>query len=59
MDWAGIALVAVVVVLGIGFAALMMRSTSAWSRRPRKPTRIRRARGEYQPPGPPEGRYWG
>jgi len=28
-------------------------------RSPRKASRIRRAKGEYQPPEPPEGRYWG
>ena len=28
-------------------------------RRPRKPSRRRRVKGEYHTPEPPEGRYWG
>ena len=59
MGWGGIAVVGAVLVIGVAFAALMVKSTTEWSKRRREPTRIRRAKGEYQPPEPPEGRYWG
>jgi hypothetical protein len=59
VDWAGIALIAVAlaVVTAIVVGTVMLGIN--FGRRPRKPTRIRRAKGEYQPPEPPEGREWG
>lgn len=59
MDWGGTRVVVAALVVGGGFVALMVKCTPVWAKRPRKPTRIRRAKGEYQPPEPPEGRYWG
>lgn len=55
------AVVLVVVVLGIAVAGIVVvtRVGINMGRRPDKPTRIRRAKGEYRPPEPPEGRYWG
>jgi len=59
MDWAGVGLAVAAIAVGALFVGLMIWSTSAWAHRPRKPTRLRKAEGEYQPPEPPEGRYWG
>ena len=59
MGWAGIAVVvAVLAVAIVGIIAITKVGINI-DRRPRKPTRVRPVKGEYQPPEPPEGRYWG
>ncbi|HVC75211.1 MAG TPA: hypothetical protein VND96_01710 [Candidatus Micrarchaeaceae archaeon] len=59
MDWGAGAVVAVVLGIAIVGVAAITKVGINIDRRPRKPTRIRRAEGEYHPPEPPEGRYWG
>ena len=59
MEWPGIALVAAVLLVAIGGIVLVTRVGIDTRRRPRKAPRIREVKGEYQPPEPPEGRYWG
>jgi hypothetical protein len=59
VDW--IAVVVVTAVLAITLAGIFTVTKVGinMTRHPRKASRIRRAKGEYQPPEPPEGRYWG
>jgi Na+-transporting methylmalonyl-CoA/oxaloacetate decarboxylase gamma subunit len=59
VDWSGVALVLVVLAVAITGIAAVIRVGIKINRRPSKSTRIRRTKGEYQPPDPPEGRYWG
>lgn len=59
MDWAGIAVVAVALAVAIVGIVAITKIGINLDRRPRKRGRIHRAKGEYQPPEPPEGRYWG
>jgi hypothetical protein len=59
VDWSGAALVLVVLAVAITGIAAVIRVGIKINRRPSKSTRIRRTKGEYQPPEPPEGRYWG
>ena len=51
----------VATVLAITFAGVIAVTKVGINmhRHPRKTSRLRRAKGEYQPPEPPEGRYWG
>jgi len=59
VDWAGIAIVAgVLAVATVGIIGVTKIGINI-DRGPLKRTRTRRANGEYQPPEPPEGRYWG
>lgn len=59
MDWGAVVLVVVILTAAaVPIVAITMIGMNM-DRRPRKPTRIRRAEGDYQPPEPPEGRYWG
>ena len=59
VGWAGIAVVvAVLAVAIVGIIAITKVGINT-DRRPRKPNRVRPVKGEYQPPEPPEGRYWG
>lgn len=57
VDWIGIGLSAAslaattVVIVGVARAGI--------KRVRNRPTRRRKAKGESQPPEPPEGRYWG
>jgi len=59
VDWMGLAVVAASLALVIGGIFAVTKVGINMGRRPRKPSPIRRAEGEYQPPEPPEGRYWG
>jgi hypothetical protein len=59
VDWSGVALVLVVFAVAITGIAAVTRVGIKINRRPSKSPRIRRTKGEYQPPEPPEGRYWG
>ena len=59
MDLAGIALLVVVLSVGLVASIVVAKAGINMQRRRRKPTRGRRAKGAYQPPEPPEGRYWG
>jgi hypothetical protein len=59
VDWAGFALVAVTVVVGAAIVVGAVMLGINFGRRPRRPSPNRRAKDEYQPPEPPEGRYWG
>ena len=63
MGWAGIAVVAAVLAVAVAVAIVGVIAITKLGvnldRRPRKPTRVRPAKGDYQPPEPPEGRYWG
>jgi hypothetical protein len=59
VGWAGIAVViAVLAAVIVGIIAITRVGINL-DRRARKPTRVRPAKGEYQPPEPPDGRYWG
>ena len=49
MDWSGVALLVVLAVAITGIAAVTKVGIKS-DRRPRKSTRIRRTKGEYQPP---------
>ena len=59
MDWAGIGLVAaILVVVSVGMIVVTRVGVNI-DRRTRRQRRIRRAKGEYEPPEPPEARrYW-
>ncbi len=59
MDWGALALVLAVLTIAIVGIVAVTKIGINLDRRPRKPTRVRPAKGEYQPPEPPEGRYWG
>ena len=64
VDWLYLALVSVMVVplfalLIVAVRVYVNRGYYSRNRRLRKPTSIRHAKGEYHPPEPPEGRYWG
>ena len=64
VDWLYLALVAVMLVallaLFIGWMRVYInRGYFNTGKHRHKPSRIRRAKGEYHPPEPPEGRYWG
>jgi hypothetical protein len=59
VDWGAVVLVVVILTVAVVGIVAITRIGINLGRRPRKPTRIRRAEGEYQPPEPPEGRYWG
>jgi hypothetical protein len=59
VDWSGVALVLIVLAVAITGIAAVIKVGIKINRRPRKSTRIRRIKGEYQPPEPAEGRYWG
>jgi hypothetical protein len=59
MDWAEIAIAAIILAVAIAGTVIVTRIGIRVDRRPRKRERIRRAKGDYQPPEPPEGRYWG
>jgi hypothetical protein len=59
MDWGALALVLAVLTIAIVGIVAVTKIGITLTRRPRKPTRVRHAKGEYQPPEPPEGRYWG
>jgi len=59
VDWLGIGLIAAslaVATLGIFVVARVGIRTGRGRNRP---TSIRKAEGEFQPPEAPEGRYWG
>ena len=59
VDWIGFAVVAASLAVTIGGIFAVAKVGINFDRRPRKPSRIRRTKGEYPPPEPPEGRYWG
>jgi hypothetical protein len=59
VDWFGLALIAAVLVVACGGIVLVAKLGINFGRGSTKPTRIRPANGQYQPPEPPEGRYWG
>jgi hypothetical protein len=59
MDWVGLVLVGGSLAVAVVGIIAVVKLGINFGRRPRKPTRIPRAMGEYQPPEPPEGRYWG
>ena len=59
MDWSGVALVLAILAVAITGMAAVTKVGIKINRRPRKSTRIRRTKGEYHLPEPPEGRYWG
>jgi hypothetical protein len=59
MDWVGIGAIAATIAVAVVGIIAVTKVGINMGRRPRKRSRIRRAKGEYQPPEPPEGRYWG
>ncbi len=59
MDWSGVALVLVVLAVAVTGIAAVTKVGIKINRHPRKSSRTQRTKGEYQPPKPPEGRYWG
>ncbi len=59
VGWTEIGVAAAVVIVAVIGMIAVTKIGINMDRRPRKPSRIRKAKGEYQPPEPPEGRYWG
>jgi len=59
VDWIGVAVVVAVLAVGAAVIVGVTKVGINFGRSPRKPSRIGRAKGEYLPPEPPEGRYWG
>jgi hypothetical protein len=59
VDWLSLGLMASSLLLGVALIAVVARVGIKMSRRRNGPSPTRRADGEYQPPEPPEGRYWG
>ncbi len=59
MGWTGIMVVVVVLAVAIAGIVAFTKLGINFGRRPPKQHRVDRATGEYQPPEPPEGRYWG
>jgi len=59
VGWAGIAAVIAVLAAAIVGIIAITKVGINLDRSPRKPTRVRPAKGEYQPPEPPGGSYWG
>jgi hypothetical protein len=59
VEWIAVAVVAAILAITIAGIFAVTKIGINMDRRPRKASRIRRAKGEYQPPEPPEGRYWG
>lgn len=57
MDLAGIGLIAAS--LAATTVAIVVVARAGIRRGRNRPTHIRKAEGEFQPPEPPEGRYWG
>jgi hypothetical protein len=59
MDWAGIAVVGVTILVALSGIVVVTRIGLNMGRRRYRQKRIRPADGEYEPPDAPEGRYWG
>jgi hypothetical protein len=59
MDWVGLAMVGGSLAMAVVGIIAVVKLGINFGRRPGKPTRVPRAKGEYQAPEPPEGRYWG
>lgn len=59
MDWLTVALVVGSVVLAAAIVIVAARVGIKMSVRERSASHTHRAKGDYQPPEPPEGRYWG
>jgi hypothetical protein len=59
VDFVGIGLIAASLTVAIVGILVVARVGIRMGRVRNKPTRIRKAEGEFQPPEPPEGRYWG
>jgi len=59
MDWTGLGLIAASLAVATVGIVVATKVGIKIGRSRTKPGRIRKAEGEYQPPEPPEGRYWG
>ena len=57
MDLAGIGLIAASLVATI--VVIVVVAKAGIRRGRNRSTRMRKAEGEFRPPEPPEGRYWG
>ena len=57
MDWAAISIVAGV--LAVAIVGIIGVTKIGINMDRRRSKRTRKAKGEYQPPEAPEGRYWG
>jgi hypothetical protein len=59
VDWFGIGLIAMSLAVATVGIVVVARVGIKIGRGRNRPTRIRKAEGEFEPPEPPEGRYWG
>jgi hypothetical protein len=59
VDWVGIGLVAASLAVATVGIVVVTRIGIKMGRARNRPTRIRKPEGEFEPPEPPEGRYWG
>ena len=59
MDWVGVGLIAASLAVATVGIVVVAKVGIRMGRARNRPTRIRKAEGEFQPPEPPEGRYWG
>jgi hypothetical protein len=59
MDWLAVALVVGSLVLAAAIVIVAARAGIKIPMRGKRVSHTHRAKGEYQPPEPPEGRYWG
>jgi len=58
VDWVALAVMVAAVAVAAAVIAVAVRVGINFGRRPRAKSRARKAKGEYQPPDAPEGRYW-
>jgi hypothetical protein len=59
MDWVGIGLIAASLAVATVGIVVVARVGIKRGKARNRPSRIRKDEGEFQPPEPPEGRYWG
>ena len=59
VDWIGVAVVLASLAIVTAGVIAVTKIGIHMDGRPHKPSGIHRAKSEYEPPEPPEGRYWG
>jgi hypothetical protein len=59
MDWLSIAMVGGSLLVVVVVVVVVARFGIRIGRPPYKESRVRREKGEFEPPEAPEGRYWG
>jgi len=58
VDWVALAVMVAALAVAAAVIAVAVRIGINFRGRPRAKSRARKAKGEYQPPDAPEGRYW-